>query len=91
MPYSRRRNEVRFGSGASPAYLAMSALPPIADKAQTCWHVRFVPKAAVSGCNKLHRYSITSSAMADRPGATQCKTQAMLSRLLSSSSLGRLL
>ena len=24
---------------------AMSALPPKADKAQTCWHVRLVPKA----------------------------------------------
>jgi len=29
----------------SPAYLAMSALPLKADKARTCWHVRFVPIA----------------------------------------------
>jgi hypothetical protein len=29
----------------SPAYLALSALPPKADIAQTCWHVRFVPEA----------------------------------------------
>jgi|SRR5262249_31404493 len=25
----------------------MSALPPKADKEQTCWHVRFVPKADI--------------------------------------------
>jgi len=31
----------------SPAYLAMSALPLKADKAQTCWHVRLGPKGDI--------------------------------------------
>src|SRR5262249_57193222 len=30
-----------------PLHLAMSALPPKADKAQTCWLVRFVPKGDI--------------------------------------------
>jgi len=30
--------------------LVMSALPPKADIAERDWHVRFVPKAAVSKC-----------------------------------------
>src|SRR5262245_1323136 len=39
---------VRFGSGADiTVHLAMSALPLKADKAPTCWHVRFVPKADI--------------------------------------------
>src|SRR5262249_44825457 len=38
----------------SPAYLAMSALPLKADKAQTCWHVRFVPKADISANSIVH-------------------------------------
>ena len=40
---------VRFGSGATEAGEAtpqrLSALPPKADKEQTCRHVRFAPKA----------------------------------------------
>jgi hypothetical protein len=39
----------------------MSALPPIADIAESDWHVRFVPKADI-GTNVVCRYSITSSA-----------------------------
>src|SRR5262249_9350932 len=45
----------------SPVRLAMSALSPKADKEQTCWYVRFVPKADLRTAAK-HRYSITSSA-----------------------------
>src|SRR5262249_35166442 len=37
----------------SPAYLAMSALPPKADKQRTSRYVRFVPIAAVSSCSKM--------------------------------------
>src|SRR5215831_3215139 len=32
---------------------AMSALPPKADKEQTCRYVRFVPKADIPRCSKL--------------------------------------
>jgi hypothetical protein len=42
----------------------MSALPPKADEAQTCWHVRFVPKADIRIAAKQHLYSITSSVRA---------------------------
>jgi len=41
-----------------PLHLAMSALPPKADKAQTCWLVRFVPKATERTAAKS-LYSIT--------------------------------
>src|SRR5262245_8573043 len=42
----------------SPAHLAMSALPLKADKAQTGWHVRFVPKADI--CSAANSIAIRS-------------------------------
>src|SRR5262245_27735083 len=44
----------------------MSALPPKADIERHDWHVRFVPKAAVSNRSKAGPYSITSSAATSR-------------------------
>jgi len=46
----------------------MSALPPKADKEQTCPHVRLVPLA--TECSAAKNYSITSSASASNVGGT---------------------
>jgi len=40
----------------------MSAIPPKADIAERCCHVRFVPEADISRCGKT-AYSITLSAL----------------------------
>src|SRR5262249_15864726 len=42
----------------SPVHRAMSALPPKADKAPTCWHVRIVPLA--DSCTAAKSVSIRS-------------------------------
>jgi hypothetical protein len=42
----------------------LSALPLKADKAQTCWHVRLVPKTDSCGAANSNLYSITSLASA---------------------------
>jgi len=44
----------------------MSASPLKADKAQTCWHVRFVPKA-----DKAHRTLWRSGALTVRSACTK--------------------
>ena len=47
----------------------MSALPPKADKQQTCRYVRFVPKRTYAA-QQTAVYSITSSAVASSVGGT---------------------
>src|SRR5262245_34428675 len=53
----------------SPAYFAMSALPLKADKAQTCWHVCFVPEA--DSCTAANDVQVSTSLFGHRGGAIE--------------------
>jgi hypothetical protein len=71
----------------SRSEIAMSALPPKADIAECDRHVRFVPKADILRCGKKRRYSITSSARADRLGGTSMPSALAAFRLMTNSNL----
>ena len=78
------------GSGQKPTLqcvCAMSALPPKADIAERDRHVRFVPKADKVQCSKMYRYSIISSASAERLGGTSMPSALAVLRLMTSSNL----
>src|SRR5262245_48582677 len=57
--------------------LAMSALPLKADKAQTCWHVRFVPLANVAHETAVDRTFLPR--IDDRNGVTLRERHQLLS------------
>ena len=66
---------------------AMSALPPKADIGTQPRDVCFVPKADILRCGKERRYSITSSAMATRPGGKVRPSAFAVLRLITNSNL----
>jgi hypothetical protein len=61
-----------------------AALPLKPDIARRGWDGRRVPQAAVSKCNKLHRYSITSSARASSVVGTLRPSALAVLRLIAS-------
>ena len=65
----------------------MSALPPIADIAESHWHVRFVPEADVSNCSKAAPYSITSSVRASSEAGTSRPRARAVAKLMMNSNL----
>ena len=65
---------------------AMSALPPKADIAESCCHVRFVPKADILHCGR-DCYSITSSARCWRLNGTDRPSALAVFRLMTVSYL----
>src|SRR6516165_9467989 len=65
----------------------MSALPPKADIAECCRHVRFVPKADKVHRSKKRCYSITSSAIESSPGGIVRPSALAVLRLMTNSNL----